>query len=77
MSKCEYHDFSVIKSTKDQHIERCVRCGEYKKYNIVGGTVNNVEYLKDHARDFAQPGGATNHLFERFYGKNGENPIKK
>lgn len=75
--KCEYHDFTVIQSTKNEHIERCVRCGDYKKYNVVNNQINTSEYLKDHARDFAQPSGKTAELYERFYGRDGETPNKE
>jgi hypothetical protein len=69
MTSCEYHNFTVINVDKDAQLEVCKDCGYKKKYNIISGRVNNQEYLKDHARDFAQPTGPTAKIFEHFYGK--------
>lgn len=69
MTSCKYHNFTSIHSDKNVQVERCKQCGYQKKYNKVEGRVNNVEYLKDHVRDFAQPTGPTAHIFKQFYGK--------
>lgn len=69
MKRCDYHDFQVESSDDVQQVEVCIICGERKRYKIVNQRVNNTEYLKDHARDFAQPGGASDKVFQKFYGK--------
>lgn len=69
MTSCKYHSFTVIQSDKDRQVERCKQCGYTKSYNKVNDRVNNVEYLKDHVKDFAQPTGPTANVFEEVYGK--------
>ena len=32
------------------------------------GRIDNVRYLKDHVRNFAQPGGRTGHIYKRVNG---------
>jgi len=63
-----YHDYQVIVSTDSGQIEVCREC----KHRLVvkkdsKGRVDNVAYLKSHARDFAQKTGSTAKLFERYY----------
>ena len=67
---CEYHDFKVISMTPEEQVEVCKLCGFKKRYRKIQERINNTEYLKDHARDFCQPGGRTDKLFQRFYGNN-------
>lgn len=67
--KCDYHDFIIIFEDSTVMSQVCKLCGEKKRYRKINDKINNVEYLKDHIRDFAQPGGATDKVFQRFYGK--------
>lgn len=67
---CEYHTFSVIHEDHKEQVERCDDCGYKKVYKKIDERINNMEYLEDHKRDFAQPGGATNEVFQKYYGKN-------
>lgn len=67
--KCEYHDFTTTFEDSTVVAQVCKICGEKKGYKKIEGKIDNVAYLKDHARDFAQPGGASDKVFQRFYGK--------
>lgn len=67
-TKCEYHDFQRISGDETGQVEVCKLCGERKVYKVVNGQIDNVQYLKDHARDFAQREGRTAKIFQRFYG---------
>ena len=62
------HTFQVLSSTAEEQVERCTECGEKKRYRQINGRSDNNQYLKDHIRDFAQPGGATNAVFQKYYG---------
>jgi len=72
---CEHCTFQVLSSTNEEQIEVCTSCGKKKRYRFVKGKINNNEYLKDHARDFAQPGGASDKMFRRYYGT--PKPLKR
>jgi hypothetical protein len=62
------HEFETVKETSQFKVERCKICGIRKKYNIgYKSRSNNIEYLKDHVRNFAQKGGATNRVFLKIY----------
>jgi len=43
----------------------CSRKFRWVKFNR--GRVHNAAYLKAHARNYAQPGGATNRLYQKIY----------
>lgn len=73
--RCEYHDFIVEHSSETEQVEHCRICGLRKVYKKISGRVNNREYLKDHTRDFAQPHGPTDQIFQRFYGKDRDRPL--
>lgn len=62
------HDFITVKDTKTFKIERCKLCGIRKKYNKgYHMRINNVEYLKDHVRNYAQESGSTKRVFAKLY----------
>lgn len=65
-----YHAYKVVSNNLDGQVEVCVEC----KHRLVvkkdsKGRIDNVSYLKSHARDFAQATGATSKIFNRFYKK--------
>ena len=64
------HDYEVLSESIDGIRERCKECGKIlittKGRN---DRINNVKYLKEHARDFAQPTGRTSRLYKKIYGK--------
>jgi hypothetical protein len=58
----------ILHETKTVKWEVCMGCNMKKRYNKgYRGRVNNVEYLKDHVRNFAQRFGATKGVFNRIY----------
>ena len=66
----EPHKFEILAEDTRRIAEQCTRCGEKKTYNKAEtGRTANLEYAKDHIREFAQPGGRTGKLFEQLYGK--------
>lgn len=69
MKKCEFHNFTTIGEDSNSASQVCKKCGEKKVYKKINGQINNAQYLKDHAKDFAQPTGATAKVFKRFYGE--------
>lgn len=65
-----YHDYQKVSESIDGIVEICRECR--KRLITKKGKderIDNVKYLKEHARDFAQPTGRTSRLFRRFYGK--------
>jgi len=64
------HNYAIVQSTTHATVEVCTEC---KKKLITKqdkkGRIDNISYLKEHARDTAQPTGATANTFKRFYGK--------
>lgn len=67
--KGAYCDFELLKDKPDAQVEVCTLCGKKVIYWKVGGKVDNKKYLEDHIRDFAQPLGATQDVFEEIYGR--------
>ena len=64
----EPHDLHVIHETEKVKWEVCTRCCRKFRWNKgYKGRVQNLEYLKAHARNYAQKGGATNRLYMRTY----------
>lgn len=62
------HDMVLLKDDRRAKWERCMICNRTFRWpKGFKGRVNNPEYLKAHARQYAQPGGATNRLFVRLY----------
>lgn len=68
---CKYglpHDMDLLHDGKYVKWEVCKICN--KKFRWTKGSrgrVDNVKYLEAHARNYAQPGGATNQLYRRIY----------
>ena len=48
-------------------VERCKLCRKVFRWKKFNGRVNNVEYLKVHARNFAQHDGRTKQIYMRLY----------
>ncbi len=62
------HDVYPVGETSTLKVERCIRCQKMFRWQKgYKGRVANNEYLKVHVRNYAQPGGATNYLFNRLY----------
>ena len=62
------HDVHTIKDTAKAKWEKCHICSQTFHWNKgFKGRINNVEYLKVHLRQFAQPGGATKMPYNRIY----------
>ncbi len=62
------HDFATIKDTKTYKVERCKICGVRKKYNKgYRMRIDNVAYLRDHVRNYAQENGSTKRVFAKLY----------
>lgn len=66
MHLCTY---SVVQDNKEAQVEVCTECGDKKVYKKIDERVDSQAYLKDHVRDFAQPGGRTDKIFKQYYGK--------
>lgn len=62
------HEFKIVRETKSEKWEVCIHCS-VKKHYLKGyrGRVDNVQYLKDHVRNFAQRGGATKRVYHKVY----------
>lgn len=62
------HDLEVVSDTRRAKWERCRICSRKLRWTKgFKGRVNNVEYLKAHARNYAQQGGATRRLYKKLY----------
>ena len=62
------HDVILLNDSRRVKWEVCKVCN--KKFRWIKGfkeRIDNVEYLKVHARNYAQKGGATNRLFMKLY----------
>ena len=71
---CRYrgipHDFKLLHENPQVKWEVCQICGKKKRWNKgYKGRVQNVEYLKDHVRNFAQKFGATKRVYNKVYHK--------
>lgn len=65
-----YHNYKISGENRDGILEICTEC----KHKLITrkdrkGKSDNVAFLKEHQRDTAQPFGATDKLYKRFYGK--------
>ena len=62
------HNYRIVGSNPQAIIEVCIEC---KKRLVTkadkNGRIDNATYLKEHARDTAQPTGATKKIFDRYY----------
>lgn len=63
-------DFVVTEQHHDAQIERCTFCGKRIIYNKINGSVDQIQYGRDHVRDFLQPGAAA---YEEIYGTSWRN----
>lgn len=62
------HELELVGETSIIKVERCKICNrKFSWTKGFKGRVQNVEYLKAHARNFAQKGGATHQLFMKLY----------
>ena len=62
------HDLEQVHDGPRAKWEKCKLCRRtFRWAKGVRGRIDNPEYLKAHARNFAQKGGATNALFMRLY----------
>lgn len=62
------HDLFPIGENATVKVERCKICNVKMVWPKGSkGRTDNVKYLKAHARNFAQKGGATHRLFMKLY----------
>jgi hypothetical protein len=62
------HDMTLLHDGPRAKWERCMICNRTFRWTKgFKGRIDNVEYLKAHARNYAQQGGATERLFVRLY----------
>lgn len=62
------HDLIPLSETASAKWEVCTRCNrKFRWTRGFKGRIANKEYLEAHARNYAQPGGATNRLFMRLH----------
>jgi len=62
------HDLVQLHDGPGAKWERCRTCSRtFRWAKGFKGRIDNPEYLKAHARNFAQKGGATNRLYMRLY----------
>jgi len=67
---CRYglpHDTMILGEDASVKVERCKLCRKVFRWKKFNGRVNNVEYLKVHARNFAQHDGRTKQLYMKLY----------
>ena len=68
---CKYglpHDLMIIHENPQVKHEVCTICNKKFRWNKgYRGRVNNVEYLKAHARNYAQRFGATKRVYHQIY----------
>lgn len=62
------HDMVLVHETPRVKWEACRICSrKFRWLKGNRGRVNNPEYLRAHARNYAQPNGATNRLYQKIY----------
>lgn len=62
------HELEHLSDTRQAKWEVCRRCSrKFRWTKGFKGRINNVEYLKAHARNYAQPGGRTNRIYQKLY----------
>lgn len=67
---CRYglpHDVEIIGENGSVKVERCKVCKAVWRWQKRNGRIDNLGYLKVHARNFAQRGGRTNQLYMKLY----------
>ena len=64
------HDLEAIHQDRRVIVEVCKLCNKHFRWKKDWrGRVDNVEYLKAHARNFAQKGGRTKRLYHLLYNR--------
>ena len=62
------HNMKLLHESKVVKVERCLICGYRGRYpKDSKGRTDNVKYLKDHVRQFAQRHGSTKRVHARLY----------
>lgn len=62
------HDMTIVHENESAKFEKCAICGKRVRWNKgYKGRTDSLEYLKLHVRNFAQPNGATNRVYQRIY----------
>ena len=62
------HDFATLADRPGYKVERCRICRARRRWNKgFGGRIDNVRYLRDHVRSFAQEYGSTRRVFYKVY----------
>ncbi len=62
------HEFKILHETGIIKVEVCIRCNVKKRYNKkYKQRIDNLAYLKDHIRQFAQPNGKTKRIYNQIY----------
>ena len=62
------HNLKILNENPQVKWEACTICGNKFRFNKgYKGRINNVEYLKIHARAFAQRTGPTKRLYKKLY----------
>jgi uncharacterized protein with PIN domain len=66
-----YCDFRVINDNEDGVLSMCIECKKklVTKKDKVNGRIDNKKYLEANKRSYAQPGGRTGKIFEKYYGE--------
>lgn len=62
------HDMVQIKDCPRYKIEKCRICSRRFRWNKgYKGRIDNVEYLRAHVRQYAQPSGSTRRVHAKLY----------
>lgn len=67
---CRYglpHDLMIIGENNVVKVEKCKLCRQTFRWKKTNGRIDNVGYLKAHARNFAQRGGRTHQMYMKLY----------
>ncbi len=58
----------IVHENSSAKFEKCRICGMRARWNVgYKGRTDNLEYLKLHVRNFAQPNGATKRVYKKIY----------
>lgn len=62
------HDFQFVGENKAIKVEVCAICRARRRWQKdAKGRVDNVNYLRDHVRQYAQPSGSTKRVFMKLH----------
>lgn len=68
---CKYgmpHDLKIVHESTKIKVEVCQICNErFRWKKLLKGQIDNQEYLKAHARNFAQKFGRTKRIYHKVY----------